>query len=302
MPPTPQQEQAPGWTPKSALIDRIERVDLRVQDVGRAVRFYSDVVGLKVSRQDKTHAALGTPDGRVILTLDSSGVTGRAVRRATGLFHTAIRFPDQPALGDALARLADAGLQIGGGDHAVSEALYVDDPDGNGVELYRDRPREAWPRPAPGARVPMTTEAVDFDTLLAAGRGLDAVAEPAPAGTDVGHVHLRVSDHSATRAFYADLLGLDVVADLGSAGFYSSGGYHHHIGANTWESLGAGPSPRTLAGLDRVVFAASSRAELDAVRVRLEEAGHAVDGSADELVVRDPDAIELRFVHGDDRG
>lgn len=306
---TQQQEQssqtaqipAGVWSGGSRLIDRIERVDLRVQDVEVALRFYRDVVGLEVVEQDGTHASLAPPGGSVLLTLDSAGVTAPAIRRATGLFHTAIRFPDRPSLGDTLARVAEAGLRIGGGDHAVSEALYVDDPDGNGVELYRDRPRADWPGPVLGARIPMTTEAVDFVGLLDSGRGLDAVGEKAPAETDIGHVHLRVSDHRATRAFYADILGLDLVADLGSAGFFSSGGYHHHVGANTWESLGAGPTPSSNAGLERVVFAVADRGELDAVRTRLESGGHAVEGppegSDDELVVRDPDGIELHFVH-----
>jgi catechol 2,3-dioxygenase len=143
----------------------------------------------------------------------------------------------------------------------------------------------------------MTTEQVDFDGLLGAGRGLDAVGEPAPAATDVGHVHLRVSDHQATRVFYAQVLGLDLVADMGSAGFFSSGGYHHHVGANTWESLGASPAPASSAGLERVVFAVGSRAELEGLRSRLESAGRAFGREDDGLVVRDPDGIELRFEH-----
>lgn len=293
---TSQDTVAGQWTGTSTLIDHIERVDLRVQDVERSLRFYRGVVGLEVAEQDGGHAVLRAPGGPAILTLDSTGVTGPAVRRATGLFHTAIRFPDRPSLADALARLADAGLQIGGGDHAVSEALYIDDPDGNGVELYRDRPRAEWPGPVLGARIPMTTDAVDFAGLYAEGRAGDAVGDRAPEGTDIGHVHLRVSSHAATRAFYADVLGLDVVADMGSAGFYSSGGYHHHIGANTWESLGAGSTPADRAGLARVVFAVRTAAELGALRERLAAAGADVAGSDGEVVVGDPDGIELRFV------
>jgi catechol 2,3-dioxygenase len=298
---TNQDEQVAGtpdmWRGSSTLIDRIERVDLRVQDLDAALGFYRDIVGLEVVERNGTRVFLGHVGAPAMLMLDSAGVTAPAIRRSTGLFHTAIRFPDRSSLGDALARLAEAGLQIGGGDHAVSEALYIDDPDGNGVELYRDRPRAEWPRPVPGARIPMTTEAVDFEGLLASGRGPDAVGERAPAGTDIGHVHMKVSDHRATRTFYGDVLGLDVVADLGSAGFFSSGGYHHHVGANTWESLGASPSPPSHAGLDRVVFGVTDRSELDAVQERLERAGHVVERSGDELVVWDPDGIELRFVH-----
>ena len=292
-----QVSQAPAvvWTGTSRLIDRIERVDLRVQDVDRALGFYQGVVGLEVAERGPASASLAPPGGPVILTVDSTGVTAPAPRAATGLFHTAIRFPDRSSLGDALARLAQARLEIGGGDHAVSEALYIDDPDGNGVELYRDRPRTEWPAPTQDARVPMTTERVDFEGLLDAGRGLDAVGDEAPAATDIGHVHFKVSDHRATRAFYADVLGLDLVADLGSAGFYSSGGYHHHVAGNTWQSLGALPAPPTRAGLERVVFRVTDRGELDALRARLEAAGRAFGGSGEEVVVHDPDGIELRF-------
>jgi catechol 2,3-dioxygenase len=125
---------------KSRLIDRVARVDLRVQDVDRALMFYRDAVGLEVAERDGDRASLQSAGGAVIMKLDSRGVTAPADPQATGLFHTALRFPTRATLGDALARLAEARLRLGAGDHLVSEALYVDDPDGNGVELYWDRP------------------------------------------------------------------------------------------------------------------------------------------------------------------
>ncbi|MFN2587815.1 MAG: VOC family protein [Actinomycetota bacterium] len=282
---------------RSTLIRRIERVDLRVRDADASLRFYRDVVGLDVTERTAEAAPLAAPGGAPFLTLRSSGVRQPADPRATGLFHIAIRFPSRAALGDALARLADAGLGIGAGDHAVSEALYVSDPDGNGVELYHDRPVEEWPPPADGALVPMVTLPVDLQSLLSAGRGAAAVGDHAPERTDMGHVHLQVADVERTVAFYSGELGLDLTARMGAeAGFFSSNGYHHHVGANSWQSRGGSPAAPNRAGLDRVVFAVADAAELEGLRLRLAEHGRATEGRAREsLVVRDPDGNELRF-------
>ncbi|HYO61581.1 MAG TPA: VOC family protein, partial [Actinomycetota bacterium] len=212
---------------RSRLIDRIERVDLRVRDLDTSLGFYRDVVGLEVREQHGGRAVLAAPGGPGFLTLDSTGVTRPAQERATGLFHIAIRFPDRPSLGDALARLAATGIPIGAGDHAVSEALYVSDPDGNGVELYWDRPVDEWPAPVPGMMVPMVTLPVDLQSLLADGTGQDAVGGPAAPGTDMGHVHLQVSDVETTARFYTEEIGLDLTARMGGeAAFLSSNGYH----------------------------------------------------------------------------
>jgi catechol 2,3-dioxygenase len=207
---------------KSRLISRIARVDLRVRNVERALAFYHDVVGLEMAERDSSSATLRSLGSDVFLMLQSAGVTAPPDPTATGLFHTAFRFPTRAALGDALARLVDAGYEVGAGDHLVSEALYVDDPDGNGVELYWDRPAKEWPAPTADTLVPMATLPVDLHRLLAAGGGRLAVNERAPAGTDIGHVHLQVSDIDATVRFYVEELGLDLTAKMGrSAGFFS---------------------------------------------------------------------------------
>lgn len=282
----------------STLIDHIQRVDLRVRDIDASLAFYRDVVGLEVSERSEHRADLSAPGGPVFLRLDSEGVTAPAERRATGLFHVAIRFPTRAALGDALARLAAAGAEIGAGDHLVSEALYIEDPDGNGVELYRDRPEIEWPEPEGDMVVPMATLPVDLDGVLAEGRGQEAVGFPAAEGTDVGHVHLQVSDVGETTRFYAEELGLDLIARIGGqATFLSSNGYHHHIGANTWNSRHGNPAPKNHAGLDRVVFAVADAARLEDLRVRLDGYGRKTSGEPDgTLVVQDPDHIELHFV------
>ena len=282
---------------RSRLIERIERVDLRVRDVEASLGFYRDVVGLEVREQSEGRAVLASPGGPAFLTLGSTGVTRAAEPHATGLFHIAIRFPDRSSLGDALARLAAAGMPIGAGDHAVSEALYVSDPDGNGVELYWDRPVDEWPAPVPGMMVPMVTLPVDLQSLLDDGRGQDAVGGAAAPGTDMGHVHLQVSDADATARFYVDEVGLDLTARMGAeAAFLSSNGYHHHLGANTWRSRGGSPASRDSAGLERIVFAVDGPDRVESLRLRLQEHGRAVSGDEGRsVVVHDPDGIELRF-------
>lgn len=282
----------PARSGTSTVIDSIAAVELRVQSIPAAVAFYNDVVGLEVVEVHDDRAALGTPGGPIPLRLRSDGVEGPSEPTVTGLFHTAFLFPDRPSLGDALARLAAGGHSIGAGDHGVSEALYVDDPDGNGVELYRDRPVAQWPRTDDG-RVDMYTAPVDLDDLLASRSGEDGDAHAS--GPVVGHVHFRVSHVPDTVRFYVEGLGLDLMARMGAqAAFLSSGGYHHHIGANSWSSRGASPASPSRAGLDRVVLLAGSEKDVRDARARVEALGYEASGDG-ELVLRDPDGIELRL-------
>ncbi len=239
-------------------VTAVARVELRVDDLAAAVAFYRDVAGLAVAERDGERTALGAPGGPVLVALRADGVRGRAPRRATGLFHTALRYPTRAALGDALRRVAGSGVPLAGAsDHGVSEALYLDDPAGNGVELYWDRPREAWPPPGPGARVGMFTRPLDL-------AGLAAQAEPGVggAGVDVGHVHLKVGHVEAAVAFATATLGLELTQRFGDqAAFLAADGYHHHVGVNTWLSRGAAPGPPNRAGLDRVVLVAPDEHE-----------------------------------------
>ncbi len=243
-----------------AAVTHVERVDLRVVDVGAAQAFYRDVAGLEAGEE----GVLRAPGGRILLGLSSEGVRGPAPARATGLFHTAIRFPTRTALAAALRRVLAAGARLSGAsDHGVSEALYLDDPAGNGVELYWDRPREVWP-------TEMFTAPLDLRDLHAAG----GETERAPEGTDVGHVHLKVADLERAVGFYVGELGLAVEHRYGSeAAFVAAGGYHHHVGLNTWLSRGAAPTPQELAGVERVVFGGRGPAQLrdpDGVAVAVE--------------------------------
>jgi catechol 2,3-dioxygenase len=290
-------KQVNDWV-KSHLIGGIARVDLRIRDLDRGLAFYRDILGLEVAERDGSRATLRSPGSDGFLRLQSRGVSAPSDPTAIGLFHTAFRYPTRADLGDVLARLLAADYEVGAGDHLVSEALYVDDPDGNGVELYWDRPVEEWPTSTEDMPVPMATLAVDLPDLLAAGRSDAAVGAPSPRGTDIGHVHLQVSDIDAAVRFYLTELGLDLTARLGrSAAFFSSYGYHHNIGANTWRSRGSKLPGREHAGLERVVFNVPDGKELNRLRERLRaKVGNESAAEREPVVVADPDGIELQFI------
>jgi catechol 2,3-dioxygenase len=232
----------------------IRRVDLRVADVARSSAFYDTIVGPQVSE---------------LLTLRASERPGPAPRRATGLFHTAFVYPTRGQLGAALLRVASERAAFSGAsDHLVSEALYLDDPDALGIELYRDRPRETWPAPEPGEKVRMDTLPLDLQALA-------AEAEGDSGGVRIGHVHLKVGDVDEAVRFWTQEVGLDLMAGwAGQAAFLAADGYHHHIGVNAWHSRGADPEPPDGPGLDAVVIGGTGRADElrtpDGLRVVLE--------------------------------
>jgi catechol 2,3-dioxygenase len=204
-----------------------------------------------------------------LLTLRPSAQPGPAPQRATGLFHTAFLYPTRGQLGAALLRVArERAAFSGASDHLVSEALYLDDPDALGIELYRDRPRETWPAPQPGEKVRMDTLPLDLQALAAEAEG-DA------SGLRIGHVHLKVADVDEAVRFWTAEVGLELMAGwAGQAAFLAADGYHHHIGVNTWFSRGAEPEPPDGPGLDAVVLAGTGRDEElrtpDGLRVVLE--------------------------------
>jgi catechol 2,3-dioxygenase len=273
------------------------RVALRVSDIGRSADFYRRIGGFRVREEDADRAVLAAPDdGPVLLELRRAERPGPAPRRATGLFHTAFRYPTRGQLGATLRGLVRQRAPLtGASDHLVSEALYLDDPDGLGIELYRDRPREEWPAPSPGFRVAMDTLPLDLESVL---------AEPEPDGdpaasVDVGHVHLKVATVDDSVRWWTDALGLDLMAQLGpQAAFLSTEGYHHDIGANTWMSAGAEPEPREGPGLDEIVLAVAGDPGLAGARERLERAGARVDGEGGVVVTTTPDRVTVRLEEG----
>ena len=206
---------------------------------------------------------------RDLVELRESDAPGPAPQRAAGLFHTAFRYPTRPQLGATLrGLLRERAPLTGASDHLVSEALYLDDPDALGIELYRDRPRDTWPAPDPGERVKMDTLPLDLNALAAEAEG-DAT------GVGIGHVHLKVADVEAATEFWTEEVGLELMTGwAGQAAFLAAGGYHHHIGVNAWYSRGAALEPPEGPGLDAVVLGGTGRSEElrtpDGVRVVLE--------------------------------
>lgn len=210
---------------------RIGRVALRTASIDRLTPFYRSL-GLAINR-DGREAWLSPSNERGLVRLTEDTEAPARPPEAAGLFHFAIRVPDRGALGDVLARIRDADLELtGASDHLVSEALYLRDPEGNGVEVYRDRPREEWPETDDGS-VDMDTLPLDLGDLAETARGGGGM----PEDTDIGHVHLEVTDLPAAEAFYVDGLGLNVRARYGAeASFLAAGDYHHHLGLNTWNN------------------------------------------------------------------
>src|SRR5437764_6196948 len=204
-------------------------VTLRVADLERSRRFYEGILAFQPIKQAPGKVVLGGQDKRPLLELIEVSGAAPQPRRATGLYHVAILFPTRADLGRELLRVARAGVQIGQGDHLVSEALYISDPDDNGLELYRDRPRSEWHWT--NGMVEMATDPVDIRGMVAEGERDAEPWEVIPAGTRVGHIHLQVGDIKEARRFYSTILGFDVTAELSEHGalFASARGNHHHI-------------------------------------------------------------------------
>lgn len=250
----------------------IGAVRLRVADIDALTAFYERVIGLRTLARENGLARLGVDGGAPLVEL--VGAPGAPARPAisTGLFHLAILVPTRKDLAAAIRRLSGAGWRLtGASDHLVSEALYLNDPEGNGIELYRDRPRDEW-RHGPGGELEMATLPLDLRDVLRERVALEA-AGPAPMapGTRIGHVHLQVSRLDAAERFYAGELELDVmVRSYPGALFVSAGGYHHHVGLNTWQSAGAPAPPEGALGLDHFELVLPDAEERDRLAAALE--------------------------------
>jgi catechol 2,3-dioxygenase len=251
-------------------------------------------LGFRPIERTAETVTLGAQDGVPLLVLQELLNAPPQPYRSTGLYHVAILLPSRPDLGRALLRLAEAGLEIGQGDHLVSEALYISDPDGNGLEIYRDRPRESWQWS--GGTVQMAADPVDLRSLIEEGKRDEAQWQVLPAGTRVGHMHLRVGDIQEAEHFYHDILGFDITARIPRALFVSAGGYHHHIGMNTWQSQGAGSAPQNTAGLQSFVIALPNRAALTEVRERLVAHNVPMQEQESGIVVADPWINQIRLM------
>jgi catechol 2,3-dioxygenase len=274
----------------------IGTVRLTVADLGRSLDYYERALGLRASERDDGRLALGAPGGPPLIELTADAGAPALRRNATGLFHLAILLPSRGHLAVALRRLSDARIPLdGASDHLVSEALYLHDPDRNGIEIYRDRPPDEWPHV--DGELEMATLPLDIDDILTELPSASAADAVVPAGTRIGHVHLQVADLGSAEAFYSGVLGFDVtVRGYAGALFVSAGGYHHHIGLNTWNSLGAGAPPPGSIGLRSFEVVIPSADELGRILDRVSEAGIETERSDGAALVRDPSGNVVRLM------
>jgi catechol 2,3-dioxygenase len=266
-------------------------VHLTVADLGRSLAYYREAIGLRVLDQDGGTGALGTGERTLLVLTEEPGAEPADGR--TGLYHLALLVPERRQLARWLARAArDQVPMTGLADHFVSEALYLRDPDGHGIEIYWDRPREVWEGQVAER---MTTLPLNVQRLL--GELDDPEKEPfdgLPEGTVMGHVHLRVAEIEPVVGFYRDVLGLGLMAQLGpQAAFLSAGGYHHHIGANTWESAGAPPPDPGMAALRHVTVVLPDEAERDRILARVDDAAIGIEPGDAGPMLRDPSGNAL---------
>ncbi|WP_284008471.1 VOC family protein [Haloarcula pelagica] len=263
----------------------VGRVALTVADSDRVAAFYEETVGLSIHDDTGERTVLGDGETQLLVLHEHPTVPERMADE-TGLYHLAVRVPSRAALGAALERVERTGQLDGASDHHVSEALYLTDPEGNGVEIYRDRPRERWDEREDGT-VRMATERLDRAGVEAASDATRSV----PVGTDIGHVHLEVADLDATRSFYVDTLGMRVRATYTGALFLAAGSYHHHVGANVWHSRVGPGEGRGLAWYELVV---PNEAAVTAVRRRLTDSDRAVETTPDGIETVDPAGVTVR--------
>ena len=254
----------------------IGKVRLRVADVEDLSAFYERVLGLRALERDGGLVRLGSEGGAALVELVSAPDAPPAPGFSTGLFHFAVLVPDRVELARALRRVAETGWRLtGASDHLVSEALYLRDPEGNGIEIYRDRPRDQWNRD--NGEIRMATLPLDLDSILGEPGADEEEPTGMAAGTTIGHVHLQVADIPSAEGFYNGGIGLDVmVRSYPGALFLSAGGYHHHLGLNTWQSEGAPPPPEGALGLDRYELVLPSEAAVDDAAAALGERGEPV--------------------------
>ncbi len=262
----------------------IGAVHLRVRDLHKQIAFYEDVLGLQLLAEDGAVGALGTANGKPLVVLHGDPTAPRRPAGTTGLFHVALLVPTRADLGAMIKRVQNAGYPFDGfADHNVSEAAYLTDPEGNGVELYADRPREVWH--GVDGQLFLSTEELDVPGLLLAA---PVPASSLPERTRVGHVHLRVSSLAVAEEFYVDRMGFDVTTRLfPGALFLSATGYHHHVGLNVWGGAGAPRPPEGSLGLMLFEVVIPSK------RTREELLGVPGEG-----YLMDPDNIGVRLTRG----
>ena len=270
------------------------RVRLQVSDLDRSLAYYERVIGLRALDRSDGEATIGVPEDRspLIELFERPGAAPAPRGGRPGLYHFAILLPDRPDLGAFVRHLGEVGVRAGAADHLVSEAVYLQDPDGLGIEVYADRPRSEW-RSRDGQLV-MATDPLNLPALVRAA-GTDRWTG-LPAGTTIGHVHLHVGDLADADAFYHRALGLDrMVWSYPGALFLAAGGYHHHLGLNTW-AASSQPRGEDESGLLEWELRVPSPDDVAAALRSLEAAGHGTERGARGGVVRDPWGTALRIL------
>lgn len=273
---------------------RLGQVRLQVRELERSLAFYENVLGLRViERSARTAALAAHGEARALVQLEARDGIAPSRRGRLGLYHFAILLPDRPALGRFVQHLADLNVRAGAGDHRVSEAFYLTDPDGLGIEVYADRPRETWERL--GRELVLATDPIDAAGIVASAGGKPWTGMPA--GTTIGHVHLHVGDLERAQAFFGDAIGFDRMTwSYPGALFLGAGGYHHHLGTNLWAGPMAQPAPADEARLLEWTIAVPSSADVSEVAASVKRAGFAFElSTATELVTADPWGTQLRI-------
>ena len=286
----PNPSATPTFASRTPL--HIGAVSLKTRNLEALAAFYGEALGLSVMRREERGATLGA-GGVPLVELELQPAARPDDPREAGLYHTALLMPTRADLARWLHHVARRKVALtGASDHAVSEAFYLDDPDGNGVEVYCDRPAESWEWTGDDLRI--TTDPLDIDSIL---REVPATAgyPGAPDGLRIGHVHLRVGDVGRAEAFYRDGLGLDVTRRRHGASFMSSGRYHHHIAANVWHSAGAAVRDPDRAGLSLLVLEAADANTLAEIRARLARGGIPFRESSAGIETSDPWGTRLRI-------
>lgn len=272
----------------------VGEVNINVTNLERSLEFYRDFMGLKVLEQTDKKAVL-TVDGKTgMLTLIQPENAQSKERRTTGLYHFAILLPTRADLGSFLKHLIQTKnrqIQLGAADHLVSEALYFNDPDGNGIEIACDRPSSQWEWN--GDQVNMATVQLDAEGLLAEA---DHEWNGMPVDTLMGHIHLHVSYIEETEKFYTEALGFDIVTRFPGALFASTNGYHHHIGLNIWNGTGAKAPAKESAGLNWFSLVFPNQAKREEAMVRIEKVGSTVVKEGDDFIIEDPSGNKIKLV------
>ncbi len=270
-------------------------VSLRITDLDQSLSFYRDLLGLTVLEQTGNTATLGAKMTPLVVLEEQKDARRLAPNSVAGLYHFAILLPSRKELGFVIRNLIANDVDLGQGDHLVSEAFYLSDPDGNGIEIYADRPRETWTYEANG-EIKMATNPVDWQSMLVEAGEEDWYGMPAD--TVMGHVHFHVKSLEAGRAFYVDTLGFEVATDASrmKALFVAAGGYHHHIGMNLWAGADAPKAPGDAVGLDYWTLVYPSASVLEKAVAAIDASLYQVERTEDAVYVTDDAGITARLV------